>query len=238
MLLKCSNERCAFGSCAVAQLGCTVVSLDWNDKVVIDAITSSFIELLRQLGFREQAIEMPTRFLAGGLRQVQSDFNVFEKPRQDGLTAQEVSRFCQSIRQTWTYCGAAVSGSAVRQWVEQFASFDAVSEALAALLYLNREGFIPKGEVTNRLTAVYHRLITPEKRDQSRVVSIQRPGKSEQMLLYELRNIHENGPIQFSEALRFGSVNHLVCFDDVIGSGSTIVDCLYEDLGIVDSRRW
>jgi len=223
---------------AIAQLGCRVVSLDWNDKAVIDAITASFAALLGQLGFREQAIEMPTRFLTGGLRQVQSDFSLFEKPsRQHGLTQEEVIRFCESIRQTWTYRGAPVSGTAVRQWVEQFAHFNAISEALASLLYLNREGFIPKGEITNRLVALYHKLMEQDDCDQARIVSIQRPGKSEQMLLYELRDIDEKGPAQFSEVVRSSSICHLVCIDDVIGSGTTFIDCLFEDLGTVDSNE-
>ncbi len=55
------------------------------------------------------------------------------------------------------------------------------------------------------------------------------------MLLYELRGVDDNAPVQFNEIARSNSINHLLCFDDVIGSGATFTECLFDDLGTVNS---
>jgi hypothetical protein len=58
----------------------------------------------------------------------------------------------------------------------------------------------------------------------AQLVSIQPPGKSEQMLLYEMRVASRT--VQIGEAVH-RNIPHVVCIDDVIGSGDTIVDCLF-----------
>ena len=208
----------------VAFLGCRVVQFDWNSRDVFDAVTTAFMELVRQIGFRGQALEMPARFLTQGLRGVQGQFRLFEQPaHRSSLTAEEIERFCASICRTWTYCGNGVSGAAVCNWVLQFEPHGVLPEALSLLEHLNRDGFIPKGEIVNRLLSLYASL-TAELGLPPQPVSIQRVGKSEPMLFYDLREINPNPQFLFTEIAKPNSVDHLVCFDDVIGSGNTILD--------------
>jgi hypothetical protein len=75
----------------------------------------------------------------------------------------------------------------------------------------------------------------------SQPVSIQRVGKSEPMLFYDLREITPSPEFLLTEIAKSNSADHIVCFDDVIGSGETILDCLFADLdneGVGGLSNW
>lgn len=226
----------------VALLGCRSLHFDGNSWDVFLAATEAFGALVDQLGFRAQALEMPARFLKQGLRAVHAQFSLFEERQDDGslLTSEQVERFCTSICRKWTYRGEAVSGVAVHNWARQFEAFGALPEALALLAHLNRDGFIPRGDIVNRLLGLYRQL-SAELGTAPRPVSIQQVGKSEAMLFYDLREINPPPRPLFDEIAETGAADHLVCFDDVIGSGSTILGCLFPDpgsAGVDDLGRW
>jgi hypothetical protein len=139
----------------VPLLRCRVVSFDWNSQGVFNAVTQAFIELVRQVGFRGQALEMPSRFLTQGLRGVQGEFRLFESTHRLVLSREEIERFCVLICRNWCYCGTPVSGATVHNWVLQFEPHGVQREAMCLLEHLNRDGFIPKGEIINRLLRLY-----------------------------------------------------------------------------------
>ena len=212
---------------SVAMLGCQVVQFDSNDLSVFDAVTDSFGRLVELAGFRGQALEMPARFLKGGLRSVNRQFGVFEQPATTRLVSpDEIERFCAGVSRTWNYAGAQVPAQSVFDWVMQFEPYDVLSEALTLLGYLNRYGFIPKGSIVNMLTDEYERLRS-DLRQRPSQATIQSIGKSEAMLYYDLRQIRDS-PTPLLELVAQRHVpDHIVCFDDVIGSGDSMLECLY-----------
>ena len=225
----------------VALLGCRRVNFGWDNRDVFFAATDAFKALVDQLGFRAQALEMPARFLKQGLRGVQDQFTLFEpQNNQTVLTSEEIERFCNTICRTWTYRDKSVSGVAVYDWARQFERLGALREALSLLDHLNRDGFVPKGDIVNHLLRLYADL-SKELDTAPQPVSIQHVGKSEPMLFYDLREITPCPPSLFDEIAKPEAADHLVCFDDVIGSGKTILDCLFPTPGSVcvdDLRKW
>ena len=215
----------------VSLLGCLSVPFDRNSQSVFFAITLAFSELIQQVGFSAQALEMPVRFLKSGLRGIQGEFRLFEEPAdRPVLTLDEVELFCSSISRNWFYRGHHISGAAVRDWALQFERYGVLREALALLQHLNRFGFIPKGEIVNRLLDLYARL-DKESESPLQPVLIQGAGKSEQMLFYDLRSVNPEPKLFLCAISKPNPADHLVCFDDVVGSGNTILSCLFTDPG-------
>lgn len=221
----------------VSLLGCCSVPFDWNSRSVFDGVTQAFSDLIQQVGFSAQALEMPSRFLKIGLRGIQGEFRLFEEPAgRLVLTRESVERFCTSISRTWTYRGHHISGAAVRDWAMQFESYGVLREALSLLQHLQRKGFIPKGEIVDRLLDLYARL-DGESELPLQPVLIQGAGKSEQFLFYDLESVRPK-PQQLTKVITSPTpADHLVCFDDVVGSGNTILDCLFTDLEPEDAKK-
>ena len=225
--LEARDDAVILVTTGVSQLGCRSVPFDRNSQFVFNAITQAFADLIQQVGFYAQALEMPARFLNHGLRGVQNQFRLFETSASvSDLTSEEVERFCMSISRNWFYRGSPVSGTSVRDWVWQFEPYGVLREALSLLQHLNRYGFIPKGDIVNRLLSLYARL-DEESELPLQPVLIQGIGKSESMLFYDLRDIKPKPRPFLTEITKHKPADHLVCFDDVVGSGQTILDCLF-----------
>ncbi len=211
----------------VPQLGCRVIPFDLDSRHLFEGVTEAFGRIVSEAAHKGNVLELPSRFLTQGLRGIQAQFSIFEEsPHQRVSNDYEVRRFCDAICRTWTYCGSRIAGNTVYNWVQQFQPYGVTLEALALLEYLNRDGFIPKYEVVQRLEALHSSLVC----DSAEVVtpvSIQRVGKSEAMLLYDIRSVSTVDV--FQKAKEAHGQAHLVCFDDVVGSGNTILECLFPD---------
>ncbi|WP_146203711.1 hypothetical protein [Azospirillum sp. TSO5] len=224
-------------SSQIAQMGCRSVSFSIHHEPLFRAITESLKCLADQVRYSGDRIEMPIRYLRGGLRGVDATFQLFDKPANDTALA-DLHNFASYLCFNWVYAGEQVKPDTIVKWIKQFEPYDAVAEALSLLEYLDRDGFIPKGEIINRLKALYNDIAARE-RKRPKVVSIQNAGKSESMILYELRDYSKKS--LRDQILEHDSPEHLICFDDVVGSGETIRDCLFRDKGTVvyeELERW
>ena len=211
----------------VALLGCQVVQFDSNNLSVFDAVTESFGYLVELIDFRAQALEMPARFLKGGLRSVNQQFGLFEQPvTKRWLSPEEIERYCAGVSRTWRYAGVDVATQCVVDWVMQFEPYNVLPEALALLGYLNRYGFVPRGNIVNMLTDEFEHL-SSDLGHRPHQATIQNVGKSEAMLYYDLRDIVDEPTSLIDLVSRPNMPEHIVCFDDVIGSGDSILECLY-----------
>lgn len=221
----------------VAQLGCRSVSFSIHNEPLFRAITESLKFLTDQIGYEGDRLEMPVRYLVRGLRGLHSTFQLFDRPA-DGALLPDLERFASGLCRNWTYAGEQVQPSTIINWVKQFEPYGVVAEALALLEYMDRYGFIPKGEIINRLEALYNDIAAHERKG-LKVVSIQNAGKSESLILYELRDYPK---LSLMEQISVGDdSDHLICFDDVVGSGKTIRDCLFRNEGTVvyeELEKW
>ena len=226
---------------SVALLGCRLVQFDSNHLSVFDAVTESFGRLVELIDFRAQALEMPARFLKGGLRKVNQEFRLFEQPAtKRWLSSEEIERYCAGVSCRWLYAGEDVATQSVVDWVRQFEPYDVLPEALTVLGYLNRYGFIPRGNIINMLTDEFERL-SSDLGHRPQQATIQKVGKSEAMLYYDLRGIVDNPTSLLELISRPDAPDHIVCFDDVVGSGDSVLECLYLHDSIdmpEEFRRW
>ncbi|MBU8873068.1 hypothetical protein KQ910_04805 [Reyranella sp. MMS21-HV4-11] len=223
----------------VATLDCRRLVFDVNLKSVLTAATNSFTELARLADYHGPGIDMVARFLVRGLSGVQADFSLLQDQQQTrALTNSEIERFCKSISQLWTYVDEPVRPERIEKWVSQFKKYGVEREALLVLQYLNRIGYITKGEISNYISHTLEALRARNKSKTVRVTTIQAGGKSEGALLYEIRNLKPT-PVPLND-VTFGKVTAdvVLCVDDVIGSGGTIVKSLFENKGTVDSHRF
>nr|VFK71086.1 MAG: hypothetical protein BECKUNK1418H_GA0071006_10506 [Candidatus Kentron sp. UNK] len=140
-----------------------------------------------------------------------------------------MERFCHVMSGSWRYEDEPVKGDDVYAWIRQFKEAGFSEEAREMLLYLKREGFITRRSIIGDLKGLFDRF----KKDidsEPIVVSIQPVGKSESFLAYSLRP-----EIQFTDLRKAldkvsnaGSIMDLVCFDDVIISGRSMQDYLFD----------
>ncbi|MGR9228392.1 phosphoribosyltransferase-like protein [Rhizobium leguminosarum] len=199
-------------------LDCPKVVFDRNHRRIYQAVTAAFAEIVKILHYREQAIEMPIRYLMAGLRSVFDDFSIFQS-EDIALSSRNIEKLIDLLTEECRYVGKTIDPRSVRSWIDQF---DATSKqgAIALLNYIRATGYHSTREIATTLTDMLESR-TPG----AQLVSIQPAGKSEGMLLYEMRKSEKTRPVDdaISEAHE-----HIVCVDDVIGSGDTILERLFE----------
>ena len=155
------------------------------------------------------------------------EFRLFEQPAtKRWLSSEEIERYCAGVSRRWLYAGEDVATQSVVDWVRQFEPYDVLPEALTVLDYLNRYGFVPRGNIVNMLTDEFVRL-SSDLGHPPQQATIQKVGKSEAMLYYDLRDIVDNPTSLLELVSRQDAPDHIVCFDDVIGSGDSVLECLY-----------
>ncbi|WP_283638506.1 phosphoribosyltransferase-like protein [Marinovum algicola] len=197
------------------RIKCQTVTFDRDDGLAFRVVATAFTKLLNDLGYRRQAIEMPTRYLFMGFNAVLRDFALIEAEVPSTIGLQNLAAV---VSANWYYVDRQVRPEQVVNWVKQFPSASR-DGAVDVLKYLNSTGFYSRTEIALKLSRL-REIHAPH----ARMVTIQPPKKSESMLLYEMRLLEDAHPI--SEVLASSS-DELVCVDDVIGSGDTIVDCLF-----------
>ncbi|WP_422372630.1 phosphoribosyltransferase-like protein [Hoeflea sp.] len=197
------------------RIKCQTITFDRDGGLAFKAVTTAFTKLLRELGYRSQAIEMPARYLFKGFNAVLREFGLVENAAPSSIGLQNLAAV---VAANWHYVDQQVRPEQIVNWVNQFpdASRDG---AIDVLKYLNSTGFYSRTEIALILSR-----LREEHAAHARMVTIQPPRKSESMLLYEMRLQEDADPI--SEVFA-SSADELVCVDDVIGSGDTIIECLF-----------
>ena len=205
-------------------------------RVVFD-LTAQHSILTQALGVLFSRIGRPVdplahvRFRHRGFVGLES-LGLFDGPATfDSNDEASVELFCHNISEGWQYEGKPVAGGDVHAWLKQLQSHGFIDEARYILAYLRREGFITETQIAEHLAEQYEKLVSLVGRDPIAVV-IQPPGKSELKLAYRLKS--RVTPIAMSKAMMQarqagpGCPLGLVCFDDFIGSGKSIRDCIFE----------
>nr|VFK55421.1 MAG: hypothetical protein BECKTUN1418D_GA0071000_10327 [Candidatus Kentron sp. TUN] len=183
--------------------------------------------------FREVNVEYDplatVRFLQRGFEKLNNDFDLFEdSPAIDQNADHFMEEFCHTISESWRYDDQPVDGNHVYKWFNQFKEADFSDEAREVLKYLKRKGFVTRRAIVANLISLFNDL--KENLDSEPVVvSIQPIGKSESFLAYSLRPQikFEEMKDALDEASNANSVMDLVCFDDVVISGRSMQDYLF-----------
>ena len=206
---------------AQPDLDCEKVIFDRNKVSLYQAVTSAFAEIVKLSRYKEQALEMPIRYLVAGLRSVFDDFAIFEIEKS-GPTAKNVEKLISILATECRYAGKHIEEQAVHDWLGQF---DELSRpgAVALLSYIRASGYHSTREIVRLLIDLLNSKV-PD----AQLVSIQPAGKSEGMLLYEMRKFNDTQALDVAIS---GSSIHLACIDDVVGSGDTMLQRLFEPGG-------
>lgn len=172
----------------------------------------------------------PFRYDKGGFRSLARSFDLFDEPATiDWNDPKVLETFCYNVSQSWQYGGKRVDGEDVYNWVMQFHASGFEREACQLLLYLKREGFTTVLAVVENVRRLYQNYVR-NLALAPLAVSIQHPGKSELFLAYPLSPEIKLHTIE--EALLITKKNtetiNLVCIDDVIVSGQSILDFLFD----------
>jgi len=217
----------------IALLGMRVVSLRTSGEFLFSTISEAFSEVLSSLKSHDRTgnVLIPARFLSRGLRGVNDDFAIFDGQAEQSLTDEYLGRFCSSISRTWEFRDRAIGSAEVVRWVRQFEQLGVAREAMDLLNFVNRMGYLSKGEIVNKILGEYRKVC--DSGSAPKLTSIQSVGKSESMLYYDLREIQGDGVVAIDELTSDDSYEHISCCDDVIGSGETMLECLFEDAGSV-----
>lgn len=199
------------------RLGGRQLLFDRNHRVTIEASARVFEEIFNLIGYRGRGLEILPRYILNGLRAVAHDFSLFGVENGE-LTAAREFRLLETLSATWRYHGSRIEPEHIRRWLNQF-NGQGREGAISLLKYINAAGYYSTEEITGCLLNLLRSEPTG-----AQLISIQRPGKSEQKLLYEMRVADRTSSLQ--EALN-GPARRLVCVDDVIGSGDTVLECLF-----------
>jgi hypothetical protein len=200
------------------RLGAVAVKFDLSHKLAFEAVTSAFSKLAQMIGYQGPQIEIPARYLAQGFRKVAIDFDLVSDVA-DVRNENWKMGFIETISSYWRYNGRKVDPHAVMAWLCQFKGPEEAG-AIAILTHLHAAGYYMASEITNTVNG-----LIAQHAPEAQLVALQKHGKSEGRLLYEMRK--QATPI--AEAMA-GGARHMVCIDDVIGSGETIATALFEDL--------
>ncbi|MCP5443704.1 MAG: hypothetical protein H6968_11780 [Chromatiaceae bacterium] len=191
------------------------------------------VETAVQKLFQQANIEYdplaPIRFTLGGFEKLETDFDLFEDSATINYSADSIlERFCYTVCKTWRYDDEPVDGDRVYRWLKQFQEEGFGEEARDVLTYLKRQGFVTRKALIENAKQIFEEF--RETLDLApMVVNIQPMGKSEGLLAYFLRPITKF--IGMNEALIASeertTPTELVCFDDVIVSGRSMQDYLF-----------
>ncbi len=207
-----------------SRMKCNTIFFDRADGKTFEAITMAFVNLIKDLEYNSQAIELPLRFTLHGFNAVLREFSLIGSEEGANIS---LERFAAAVSADWTYIGAQVSSDKVLNWINQFPAHGR-DGALDVLKYLNAEGYYSTREIADTLLKLLKRQSST-----AQLVAIQRPGKSEGMLIYEMRMADR--VVDFDTALK-GVSGQLISVDDVIGSGDTMLDCIFRPGPVVD--KW
>ena len=200
-------------------------------------ITQSAIErLFSQLGRKYEPLA-PIRFKEGGFKRLADDFDLFEEHQLffNWHDPRTLELFCYRISQGWRYDGKPVDGLRVLEWVNQFKPSGFVYEACEMLTYLKRCGFLTEYQVKEHIVTLYKEHVRIIGK-QPLTITLQPAGKSEPKLAYHIRTIARlftlDEAIEQAKQRKKRPVE-MVCFDDVIGSGQTMREYIFEQTDLV-----
>jgi len=172
----------------------------------------------------------PSRYSKGGFKALAQNFDLFDEPiSPDWNDIKVLEMFCNNISLPWQYCGRRVEPEDILNWIMQFKADGFTQEACQLLVYLKREGFITFWAIVENIRGLYRNHIH-EIGKAPLAISIQRPGKSEPYLAYPLKSDITLHTIEqaLAEISNSSGVVDLICIDDVIVSGKSILDFLFD----------
>jgi hypothetical protein len=168
-------------------------------------------------------------------RFIQKGFNAFkdfgilnESENRDLEDPIVLEEFCLNISRSWIFDGVKVNTEDVYGWVQQFKKRGFVVEGCQLLLYLKREGFVTQNAVKGNLLRLYKEHVAKVDKNVT-VITIQPLGKSESLFSYALSI--EAKFKDLGDVLKMNNspedAIELVCFDDVIVSGGSVLKYLF-----------
>lgn len=160
-----------------------------------------------------------------------------EKERQKRSNRNDpkaVEQICYNFCKNRQYEGTPLDSRKVVEWVNQFKQAGFVQEACEILSYLRRYGFLAGSQVEKNILSFYKGLKETLGEKQIITMTIQPKGKSESKFTYRLFPEIVGQLLTLKEAIdkvnRASPNNYpidLVCFDDFIGSGETMLKHLF-----------
>lgn len=161
------------------------------------------------------------------------DFKVITpSPSWDTSEGQMIVQACRAVCQGWRFDAAPVEPETVIQWVRQFG--DRADAAIELLENLRRKGYLSHAQLRAKLLELYELCVEDVGTRMALATAIQRPGKSEGLVNYLLagRGVEFRGfeeVVKFVESTKTKTV--LVCFDDFLCTGGTLISCLFPKQG-------
>ncbi|WP_420585292.1 phosphoribosyltransferase-like protein [Ruegeria sp.] len=224
VLTQCGNPVSSFRK----------IDLSPQQGSLLEMLMSSFKVFGDKLGRTFDLMSVAAIFRQSGFRKTMAHFDVFpETACLSLLEPAALMNFCRDMCSFWSYQDRQVDHQVLLHWIGQFSSDEAKIGACNILEYMHKQGFLSRYEIMKSLRHEIDALRAHNK--SAKIVSIQNPGKSEGMLHYELRN--EKGRIrQLSDAIKDTGTKTLILIDDVIGSGKTFLDCMFENKGTLDKN--
>ena len=196
-----------------------------RNEAVYDAVPLA-LESLEEFCGGKLDVVAPRRFMRGGLSAA-IDVGLIPTSQQERGTfdKHQVLSLCRTLCTTWIYRGHKVTAEHAAKWAEQFRAAGVINEAVDVLKYLNADGFLTRNYIVDCIRE-QHQSVAGKYRNVY-AVYVQTIQKSEHHLHYDLRFLPESA-LSFSDAVeKYDHDTTLVCFDDVVGSGSTFIKALF-----------
>lgn len=201
--------------------------LRYDFRIQSDIVASALDDL-----FRRADLAVPTlarvRFENAGYNGLLGFLTQEDLPT--GSTNYEL--FYHRLTKTWKFNGSDLTSAHIKAWVDQFAKDGFEEEAHSLLRHLHQWGFTTEDAVIERLIKTYSESVSQFSAGRSvRCIAIQEVGKSEGKLAYRLKpRVKQFETLRdvVEEVHGTGVASDFYCFDDFIGSGDSIVECLFE----------
>ena len=208
------------------------IDLNGYKSSLLETLVSVFGKFAERLETKIDPLAVAVRFRHYGLKNTMTYYKLYsESVYRSLLEPIELENFCRDMCTFWTYDGRPVEHQTLSQWIAQFKSDEAKIGACNLLEFMHKKGFMSLHDIVSAISHQIKKLKVSH--PDARVIDIQVSGKSESMLHYELRN--EKGNIlQLNDVIEKDESRTLIIVDDVIGSGKTIIDCLFGGKGTVD----
>ena len=146
-------------------------------------------------------------------------------------SARSYELFYHRLARTWRFDGTEVTSEVISSWVEQFAEDGFEKEAHCLLSYLHQWGYTAEDTLIGRVMSTYRRCVSQFSTGRTvKCVAIQETGKSEGKLAYRLKSesvSFDSLSVAVEEIVSMGVEADLYCFDDLVGTGDSIISCLF-----------
>ena len=154
-----------------------------------------------------------------------------EEP-EETASARNYELFYHRLARTWGFDGTEITSGMISSWVAQFAKDGFEKEAHYLLSYLHQWGYTTEDTLIGRVMSTYRgcveRFSTGRR---ARCIAIQETGKSEGKLAYRLKSesvCFDILSVAVEEAEATGIETDFYCFDDLVGTGDSIISCLFD----------